>query len=171
MSSPLWPWGRVIGWEQWLALFAYSTPPPPLPYLLFTLYPTQLKIELTLACGHSTSPERNPAAMCMSASLGPASKGLELQPLFLLWFITSRTWLEKIKGRSENNDYNQSERLMYDLSCLSGLQNWHCDVCPIRCDTWVMSDYRDIYSSPVIRYKIGTLVPFFLNATYNNSKF
>lgn len=83
MSSPLWPWGRVIGWEQWLALFAYSTPaPPPLPYLLFTLYPTQMKIELTLACGHSTSPELNPTAMCMSASLGPASKRVTLQPLF-----------------------------------------------------------------------------------------
>lgn len=84
MSSPLWPWGRVIGWEQWSALFAYSVashphpPSPSLPYLIFTLYSTQLKIELTLACGHPTSPHVDPALLHMYVCAGR----LKLQRFF-----------------------------------------------------------------------------------------
>lgn len=64
--------------EQCLALFAYATLPPPLPppppCLLFTLYPTQQKIELTLACGHFTSLEFNPTPLCLSL-LGQSVRG------------------------------------------------------------------------------------------------
>lgn len=64
--------------EQWLALFAYATlpppPPPPPPCLLCTLYPTQQKIELTLACGHFTSLEFNPTPLCLSL-LGQSVRG------------------------------------------------------------------------------------------------
>lgn len=78
MSSPLWPQG-VIGWEQWLALFACTTPAPhssTLPPLHPVPHPAEDRVNSCLRSLRLAGTQ-SCAAVCVSP--GPAGERLKLQ--------------------------------------------------------------------------------------------
>lgn len=101
MSSPLWPQG-VIGWEQWLALFACATPPPPnsstLPSLHLIPHPAEDRVNSCLRSLHLAETQY---CAVLHFSRRPACERLNLQPLFHIWFITTRASLRRIKAVEE----------------------------------------------------------------------